>query len=540
MPASSTTAVQDYTATSGTLTFNPGDTAKTVSVPVLNDAIDDGGETMTLTLSNADNARIADATATGTIENSDPLQKAWIARFGRTVASDVVDGITDRLANPRAGSDVRIAGVTLQHNGSTWTEAPGEATELGDALEGERTLNGRDVSARELLLQSAFHLQGESDGPGGTAWAAWGRFSTSAFEGEADGVTLSADVTTGLLGADVGTEDWTAGVAVSSARGDGPFRLTGSEKPATCDSGTAESALTSVHPYAQVGVSDSVDLWAIGGYGAGDMTIDEDGCQRTRTDIDMTMAAVGVHGQVLDARAGDALDLAVRSDVLWLRTASDKTEGLEAAEADVMRLRLMVDAGRVFSTAGGGTLTPSIEAGVRHDPGDAEEGIGFEVGGGLAYQGTGITIEGKVRTLVAHDDDAYEEWGASASLRIDPGSDGRGLSLAITPTWGSAASEAEQLWSARNAGQLGGAGDFKAEQRLDAELGYGLGAPHGWGVVTPWAGLSLADGAERTLRTGLRWKAADSATVALEAAREDNATQGRPDHAVMLRANVRF
>ena len=447
MPASSTTAGQDYTAASGTLTFNPGEIAKTVSVPVLNNAIDDGGETMTLTLSNADNARIADATATGTIENTDPLQQAWIARFGRIVAGDVVDGITERLSTARSGSEVRIAGVTLQHNGSTWTETPGEATELGDALKGERTLNGRDVSARELLLQSAFHLQG---------------------------------------------------------------------------------------------VSDSVDLWAIGGYGAGDMTIDEDGCQRTRTDIDMTMAAVGVHGQVLDARAGDALDLAVRSDVLWLRTASDKTEGLEAAEADVMRLRLMVDAGRVFSTAGGGTLTPSIEAGVRHDAGDAEEGIGFEVGGGLAYQGTGITIEGKVRTLVAHDDSAYEEWGASASVRIDPGGDGRGLSLAITPTWGSAASEAEQLWSARNAGQLGDAGDFKAEQRLDAKLGYGLGAPHGWGVVTPWAGLSLADGAERTLRTGLRWKAADSATVALEAAREDNAAQGRPDHAVMLRANVRF
>ena len=63
------TAGQDYTATSGTLSFSPGDTAKTVTVPVLNDAIDDGIETMTLTLSNASNARIADGSATGTIEN---------------------------------------------------------------------------------------------------------------------------------------------------------------------------------------------------------------------------------------------------------------------------------------------------------------------------------------------------------------------------------------------------------------------------------------------------------------------------------------
>ena len=125
------TAGQDYTATAGTLTFNPGDAAKSISVPILDDAIDDGVETMTLTLSNATNARIADATATGTIENADPLQKAWIARFGRTVASDVVDGIAERLSNPRGGSEVRIAGVTLHQQGSTWTEAASEDTELG-------------------------------------------------------------------------------------------------------------------------------------------------------------------------------------------------------------------------------------------------------------------------------------------------------------------------------------------------------------------------------------------------------------------------
>ena len=537
------TAGQDYTATSGTLTFNPGDTAKTITVPVLNDAIDDGGETMTVTLSNASNARIADGTATGTIENSDPLQKAWIARFGRTVASDVVDGITDRLSTARSGSEVRIAGITLERNGATWTEAPAEESEITDALEHERALKGRDVSPDELLVNSSFHLQGESDGPGGTAWTAWGRFSQSSFEGEADGVTLSGDVTTGLLGADVGTEEWTAGVALSSAKGDGPFQLSQDDDgngTSRCDSGTVESALTSVHPYAQVSLSDDVDAWAIGGYGTGDMAIEEEGCSTYKTDIDMTMAAVGLRGQVLAASAGDALDMAVRTDALWLRTSSDKTEGLEAAKASVSRLRLMIDAGRSFTTAGGATLTPTIEAGIRRDAGDAEEGVGFEIGGGLTYQGAGITIEGKVRTLVAHDDSAYEEWGASASVRIDPGNDGRGMSLTIAPTWGSAASEAEQLWSTRTAEDLVGNAQFEAESRLDAELGYGIGGPHGLGLLTPYVGLTLADGAQRTMRTGLRWKASQSATVGLEATREDGTGEAPANHALMLRAAVRW
>ena len=235
---------EDYTATSGRLTFAPGDIAKTVSVPVLDDAKDEGHqETMTLTLSNASNARIADGTATGTIENSDPLQQAWIARFGRTVASEIVDGITDRLATTGGGSEVRIAGVTLERDGASWTERDG-------------------------------------------------------------------DETTGA--------------------------------------------------------------------------------------------------------------------------------------------------------------------------GDAEEGTGFELGAGLAYQGAGITIEGKVRTLVAHDDSAYEEWGASASVRVDPAADGRGMSL------------------------------------------------------------TLSDAGSRTWRGGARWKVSGAASLSLEGTREERGRDEASTNALMLRASLRF
>ena len=132
-----------------------------------------------------------------------------------------------------------------------------------------------------------------------------------------------------------------------------------------------------------------------------------------------------------------------------------------------------------------------------------------------------------MRTLIAHDDEAYEEWGASASVRIDPDSDGRGMSLSITPTWGSAAGEAEQLWSARDPNGLAGNDDFEAKSRLDVELGYGLRAPQGFGLVTPYAELAITDGANRTLRTGLRWNASQSATLDLEATREENGTGHR-------------
>ena len=64
------TAGEDYTATSGTLTFQAGETTKTISVPITDDTEDDGGETFTLTLSNASGADLGDAEATGTIRDT--------------------------------------------------------------------------------------------------------------------------------------------------------------------------------------------------------------------------------------------------------------------------------------------------------------------------------------------------------------------------------------------------------------------------------------------------------------------------------------
>ena len=63
-------AGSDYTAASGTLTFNPGDTSQTVQVTVLTDSEDESEET--LTLSSPSQATLDDATGAGAIENGEP------------------------------------------------------------------------------------------------------------------------------------------------------------------------------------------------------------------------------------------------------------------------------------------------------------------------------------------------------------------------------------------------------------------------------------------------------------------------------------
>jgi hypothetical protein len=58
----------DYTAKSGSLTIPPGRKEIGITVPLVDDGTSDSGETFTLSLSNVQNAVLANATATGTIK----------------------------------------------------------------------------------------------------------------------------------------------------------------------------------------------------------------------------------------------------------------------------------------------------------------------------------------------------------------------------------------------------------------------------------------------------------------------------------------
>jgi hypothetical protein len=65
------TAPGDYATQTGTLTFSPGQTTKTITVAVVADAVLEANETFTVVLSNPSNATITTATGTGTIQNDD-------------------------------------------------------------------------------------------------------------------------------------------------------------------------------------------------------------------------------------------------------------------------------------------------------------------------------------------------------------------------------------------------------------------------------------------------------------------------------------
>ena len=533
------TAGADYTARKGQLTFAPGETETTVRVPVLDDAHDEGEETLTLRLSAASGAVLADGTATGTIVNSDKLQQAWLARFGRTVATHVTDAVGDRLrGTPGQDSHLTVGGYRLPlgqrgatdgaDDGVSGVErlvlALGQRLGLGtgpapagtggwpDAtdprLGQSRTLDvGSALNLRQVLLGSSFRLAlgGDAVGARNLRLTAWGRVAGTTFDGQDGPLSLNGDVLTGTVGVDGEWDRLLAGLAVAHSRGDGSYTNATPDMGAR-GRGDLEQTLTSVHPYLRYAVTDRLAVWGLLGFGMGQMEMEVDTDEIREADTDLLMGAFGGRGILLSAADSGGFQLATRTDAMLTRTTSDAVAGMASGDAEAHRLRLVLEGSRGFTWAEGRRLTPTMEVGLRHDWGDAETGFGLELGGRVQYAdpALGLTIDATVRGLLAHEDSDYQEWGASGTVRVVPGAGGHGLSLTLAPAWGATASGVDGLWSRQTTAGLAPQGTRQTQAgRLNAEVGYGF-APFGTGLLTPYAGTVLSDGADRTYRVGGR------------------------------------
>ena len=588
----------DYTNTSGTLTFVAGETRKAVDVQVLADSHDEGSETMTLALSNATGARIADGEATGTIDNSGSIPQAWIARFGRTVAGQVIEAVEGRMrAAPAPGAEVALAGeriggqsepgIGADGDAAREEEARRDALRLADWLKDEtdpeeaRRRGSRAVTPRDLLTGSSFAVTAETAGK--DLVSLWGRGAVTRFDGREGDLTLDGEVVTGMLGADWTRGRWTAGLIVSHSVGEGGYSDgsgTGSASgtgpgSGSGASGRVEATLTGLFPWTRHALSDRLEAWGAAGYGAGELTVtpkkpgtDEDGAA-IRADLDLRMAAAGLRGVLLDPGSGSGFQLTGKTDAMVVQTSSGRGKGadggnMEPARATVTRLRLGLEASRPFalgpgsgSGAGGGAvLTPSLEIGVRHDGGDAETGFGLDLGGGLALSDPkrGLQAELRGRGLLAHESKGFRDLGFSGALAWEgkPGSD-RGAKLRLTQTLGGSSSGgADALLSrttleglAANDNGEGGNDELKS-RRLELKFGYGLSAFGDRFTWTPEAGVGLSDTGRdyslgwRLVRGGFGGDGG-SFELSFEARRRESANDDTPpEHEVGLRLSARW
>ena len=533
------TAGQDYVASSGTLTIAAGETEHTIEVTVLDDAHDEGEETFTLHLSDAAGAELADAEATGTITNSDPMPRAWLGRFGRTAWEHTLDAIDQRLRSPRApATRAAVAGREMTAAGTEPVADEQEIAALAAWIDnGHKDSQIRTVGAQEMLAGSEFQVATAANEDGGVV-SIWGQGAYGRFTGHDGDLAVDGDVATGTLGVDYATGPWMAGVALSHSSGWGSY-----SQPMT-SGGEVTSSLTGAYPY--VGfevVPQRLSLWLAGGYGLGGLQLTPAGGEPLETGIGLLAGAAGVRGTVVPASATGGFSLGLNADGLLLRATSEAAPGLDATTADVNRVRLGLEGAYEVALGGGARLTPSVEVGVRRDGGDAETGFGMDVGGGVRYthQSLGLSLGLKGRALVLHETADLAEWGASGWLAWDPNpSSELGPALTVSPSIGaSAEGGAAQLWSRETlAGLDGDPMDANGTGRVDARFGYGM--PLAGGVGVPWAGIGLSE-REREYRLGYAFHAGDpSATdlrIELVAARREP-TDAEPEHTLSVQSTV--
>ena len=528
-------AGSDYTQTSGTLTFPAEQTERTIWVPVLDDELDEDPETLTLTLSNPSPSRVQleDATATGTIVNSDRMPKAWIARFGRTVADHVLDAVDARMrAKPVTGVDARLAGQRIDPRppfgaGPVGSPVPREARSAETQAGGQGaphelagSPHGSDAPAvpdfdarlgspayrqaareRALLSDSSFSLTAETEGEGFVS--VWGRGTVTRFSGRhgqtGGDLAVAGEVASGLLGADWTRGRWTTGLMVSHSLGDGGYR--------SASAGRATSTLTAIWPWVRHTPSERLSVWGVAGYGAGSLALQPEGAPAIRTDMHLRMAAAGLRGLVVDG-GEDGFALAAKTDAMIVRTSSDAVHGsggnLAAATADVTRLRFGLDGSRRLRLADGSVLTPGAGVAAHRDGGDADAGFGAEIGAGIAWTDPkrGLETELRGRASLTHRAGAFRERAVSGSFSWDRAGDGRGPRLSATQSLGvPAQGRADTLpgratlapFAASDPGTAPGAGGYRAQQqRFEIRCAYGFPAFNGRFTATPEIGIGLS------------------------------------------------
>ncbi len=470
-------AGEDYEPIADQVTFAPGEVSKTVDVKLLSGERIWEAKTFALVVLSAVNAEVTQARTEAVMEeeSEESIQNAYVARVLRTWASQLVDGLSRRMEGM---AQCQIPDLTWLRDGrARWS--------LGEIFRG----------------CGAEFTQG--------GWSVWGQGAYSRMRGQDGALSLRSDVTTMLLGADYAWDQgWMAGLVAAQSWDQGTY-----ETPARA--GTASSRLTGFYPYVSYQTGAGMRAWMLLGLGRGESEL-----EALETELDAALVALGLTGTLTGSTTGR---LGYEVDAFWA-TADMET----GTDLGVRRVRAGVEG----SLRLGAGMEPYLETALRQDGGDAETGLGIELGGGMRWSASQLRAEVGGRTLVLHTDEGLREWGLMGSVEYGtPG--GLGPSMRVRPLWGNV--YGGDLW--REA-PLHTMGVGSADQRVEMELGYG--APIQKSIGQSIVGMTV-DPSGRAYRVGynLRMRQGLQVSVATTA-RTMEENEAPPSYGLSARMDLKW
>ena len=158
-------ADEDYSATSGTLRFAPGDTSKTIRVPTLRDAVAEPVETFTVVLSNPSGTNVVHDTGVGTITD-EGLPGLSIA--DAPAVAEGGEAVFPVTLNPASSQVVTVAYAT--QDGTAVADSDYTATSGTLRFEpGETIQNIQVATLRDAIAEPSESFTVELSDPVGTA-----------------------------------------------------------------------------------------------------------------------------------------------------------------------------------------------------------------------------------------------------------------------------------------------------------------------------------------------------------------------------------
>ena len=460
------------------------------------------------------------------------INRSILPEVARASWGSAMEALSGRLESWGGGGVLGGGGSVVEELAATTAGAlqPHEAALEEDAVTWKEVLSGQSF---------AMGLGGGGEGASGLgpSVGVWGAGERRSLSREEPSLSWSGELFAAHVGADLGLgTGLLGGVGVSWFESEMEYVDRSAEEGVE---GVHRSRMASVQPYVGWSWEEGSRVWGSVGYGSGEVEMDDEELRERfgRQESGSALVAAAVGG-ALRVVSGGALRVDLKGEAQATRyEVEDNGDLIAGVSVRTQRLRVSGEGTREYALEGGGRLAPSAELGVRWDGGDGATGAGLEVGGGVTWSapgvgtGGGLTLELGGRWLVAHRSE-LEEWGVSGGLGVEPDATGRGLSLRVQPSWGAAGSGVSRLWEEGVSG--GGGGASAVGERVEAELGYGVGAFGGFGVATPYTRLGLG---EQERRYGVGWRLArpvGAFEVDVEAYLRDRDAEARPEYGLGL------